>query len=256
MKQIRVRNLVLGDGIPKICVPVIAHTYSELEHSLGEIRKSSFDLVEFRADFYFEEEEPALEAVRSAAGDRPVLYTIRTNEEGGEISIDDDLYRERNLAAARFADLVDVQLGRISRRAGDRVIHSDLVKQLHAAGAGVVLSWHDFERTPDREQLARKMRRMHKEGCDIAKVAVMPRNRADVMELLAASLEMLEEEDMCPFISMSMGNLGKVTRAAGSFSGSCISFGMAGESSAPGQIRADLLRGILAVLDIPAAGPV
>ena len=140
MKQIRVRNLVLGDGIPKICVPVIAHTYSELEHSLGEIRKSSFDLVEFRADFYFEEEEPALEAVRSAAGDRPVLYTIRTNEEGGEISIDDDLYRERNLAAARFADLVDVQLGRISRRAGDRVIHSDLVQQLHAAGAGVVLS--------------------------------------------------------------------------------------------------------------------
>ena len=109
MNTVRVRNMVLGDGIPKICVPVIAHTYEELVRTLDAVKKTSFDLVEFRADFYFQEEAPALEAVRKAVSEKPVLYTIRTKEEGGEIEISDQDYRKRNLQAARFADLVDLQ---------------------------------------------------------------------------------------------------------------------------------------------------
>ena len=48
MNTVRVRNMVLGDGIPKICVPVIAHTYEELVRALDAVKKTSFDLVEFR----------------------------------------------------------------------------------------------------------------------------------------------------------------------------------------------------------------
>ena len=58
MKTVTVRELVRGDGIPKICVPVIAHTYAELVHVLEGLEGACFDLVEFRADFYFDEDAP------------------------------------------------------------------------------------------------------------------------------------------------------------------------------------------------------
>ena len=51
-----------------------------------------------------------------------------------------------------------------------------------------------------------------------------------------------------PFITMSMGNLGKISRAACMFTGSCITFGMAGQGSAPGQIPAGELKEILGIL--------
>ena len=91
MNTITVRDLVLGDGSPKICVPVVAHTAQELEAALDAIDLQSCDLVEFRADFYFEEDLYALNRIRERIGERPILYTIRTKEEGGEIEIPEDL---------------------------------------------------------------------------------------------------------------------------------------------------------------------
>lgn len=240
MNTVTVRDLVLGDGKVRICVPVIAHTYEELSCSLEQACSSNPDLLEFRADFYFEDETPALKAIRSAAGSRPVLYTIRTREEGGEIEISDEAYMERCLAAAQYVDLVDVQLGRL---------HSDLVARLQKAGVKVILSWHDFTRTPSREEMVNIMRRMQQEGGDISKIAVMPQNRTDVLNLMAASVEMAEEKADRPFITMAMGNLGRVTRAAAAFTGSCVSFGTAGMMSAPGQISAGALRTILQELN-------
>ena len=245
MKTVKVRNLVLGDGVPKICVPVIAHTYSELERSLEVVARSSFDLAEFRADFYFEEEDRALSRIREAAGDRPVLYTLRTMEEGGEIEISDSLYQERILRAAQTADLVDIQLERLHVQHDNRQLHSHLPAMVHEVGTKVLLSWHSFDRTPKKEEIVEKLCAMQQEGCDIAKIAVMPLTRQDVFELMEASVEMLEQKAECPFITMSMGNLGKVTRAACAFTGSCISFGTAGQMSAPGQIPSDVLRTIL-----------
>ena len=249
MKTVNVQGLVLGDGIPKICVPVIAHTYSELERSLEDTVQSCFDLVEFRADFYFEEEQRALSRIRDAVGDKPILYTIRTKEEGGEIEISDDLYRERILRASLSADLVDIQLSRLHVQAGNRQLHSHLPAMVHEEGTKVVLSWHDFSRTPGKEEIVRILCEMQREGCDIAKIAVMPNSRQDVLALMEASVEMLEHKAECPFITMSMGNIGKVTRAAASFTGSCITFGTAVQMSAPGQIPSGLLRTVLDALD-------
>ena len=89
-KTVKVRELVLGDGNPKICVPIVAHTAAELDAALDAIDPELCDLVEFRADFYFEEDIPALKKIRERIGDKPVIYTIRTMEEGGEIEIAED----------------------------------------------------------------------------------------------------------------------------------------------------------------------
>ena len=248
METVKVRDMVLGDGSVKICVPVIAHTYRELEQTLRALEGGSFDLVEFRADFYFEEESRALSAIRRAAGGKPVLYTIRTKEEGGEIEISDDRYRERILNACVMADIADIQLSRLHDRAGSRQLRSDLVGKLHEMGVKVLLSWHDFDMTPRKEVLLEKMCEMQDEGCDIAKIAVMPHSRQDVLTLMEDSVEMLERFASRPFVTMSMGTIGRVTRVAGSFTGSCITFGTAGMMSAPGQVPSDSLRQILKAL--------
>ncbi len=250
MNIVKVNNLILGDGIPKICVPVIAHTYDELKRSLKTVRESHYDMVEFRADFYFEDDRPALEAVRETVGEKPILYTIRTKEEGGEIEISDDGYEARNIEAAAYADLIDVQVDRLHAEGDNLQLHSHLISRLHGAGTKVVGSWHDFEHTPDHEFLVEKMLQMQKEGCDITKISVMPNSRKDVMELIIASLEMLEGGADRPFITMSMGNLGRITRAGCAFTGSCVSFGTAGRMSAPGQISSDVLSGMMKVLSI------
>ena len=248
MKPVVVRDVVLGDGVPKICVPIVAHTAAQLDEAIDAIDPADCDLVEFRADFYFEDDIPALKKIRDRLGNCPVIYTIRTKEEGGEIEIAEDEYEARILAASPYIDMADVQLERLHMKMQNETLHSRIIPKLHERGVKVICSWHDFVKTPDAGDLIRRLVTMQEEGCDISKIAVMAQDRADVAELIFASLEMLETYADRPFITMSMGNLGKVTRAAGSFTGSCITFGMAGTGSAPGQIPAPQLRQMLKIL--------
>ncbi len=81
-------------------------------------------------------------------------------------------------------------------------------------------------------------------GGDVAKVAVMPRDCADVLTLLAATAQ-ADAKSRIPLISMAMGPFGSVTRMIGGEFGSSLSFAVGEGSSAPGQIPiADLARGV------------
>ena len=53
-RQIEVRNLVIGDGIPKICVPIVAKNRIEIKVALKEMKNQAFDMVEWRADYWEE----------------------------------------------------------------------------------------------------------------------------------------------------------------------------------------------------------
>ena len=247
-KTVKVRELVLGDGNPKICVPIVAHTAAELDAALDAIDPELCDLVEFRADFYFEEDIPALKKIRERIGDKPVIYTIRTMEEGGEIEIAEDEYEARNLAAAPYVDMIDIQLERLHIQINNRMLHSRIIPMLHENGVKVICSWHNFTKTPDEEELIRRMIKMQGEGGDVSKIAVMPQGRDDVARLISASVKLLETYADRPFITISMGNEGRITRAACALTGSCITYGMAGNGSAPGQISAADLRQILKIL--------
>lgn len=249
MNPLTVRDVVIGEGSPKICVPIVAHTAKELEESLAQVARTEYDMVEFRADFYFEEDAGALKRIREAVGNCPLVYTIRTSEEGGEIEIPEDEYEARILRAAPLIDLADIQLERLHMDTQNGQLHSRIIPRLHEAGVKVIGSWHCFTHTPDVHQMIGKMKAMQEEDCDISKIAVMPQNRSDVVKLILASLEMMDRHADRPYITMSMGSLGRITRAGASFTGSCISFGMAGESSAPGQIPASQLRQVLRVLE-------
>ena len=108
-------------------------------------------------------------------------------------------------------------------------------------------SCHDFEKTPDAEEMAARLCRMAALGADICKIAVMPRNRRDVVALTAACAQ-ADDALTQPIIAISMGEMGMPTRICAEAMGSCLSFGTAGAASAPGQMEAGALREALALV--------
>ena len=83
--------------------------------------------------------------------------------------------------------------------------------------------------------------------CDIAKVAYMPKDSDDVLTLLRATND-ASRMMSCLLVSMSMSQLGVISRISGEFFHSCMTFGCAENASAPGQLDANVLAGILEAL--------
>lgn len=254
---IQIRNLILGQGKPKICIPLTDTKMEALRLSAEKLLlpESHCDLAEWRADFFErllvsgEAEDPGglagtLPSLRGTLGETPLLFTIRTDAEGGAVHISTEDYVAINLRAIESGciDLVDVELSR-----GEEAV-SSIVNAAHKAGVAVVGSCHDFAKTPPREDIIAALCRMQELGCDLAKYAVMPQTERDVLTLLDATLAMKENYPKTPVITMSMGKTGALSRVAGSLFGSCITFGTAGQASAPGQLPSDVLAEFLEYL--------
>ena len=247
-KRIMVRQTVLGDGTPKICVPLMAANRKELDTELMQILAGPCDLIEWRADAYRETQQEhwiteTLEMLRARIGERPLLFTFRTKEEGGERSVSAAEYRSMNLEAARSgcADLIDLEWNR-----GSDYI-AEIITLIHETRAKVIASFHDFRRTPDKERLLDIIYGMQEIGADLTKAAVMPRSENDVLTLLDLSITLKETADR-PYITMSMSRTGAVSRLCGALTGSAITFAAAGKASAPGQMDAEFVKQVLEVL--------
>ena len=245
-----VRNLVIGAGLPKICVPLTAGDEEELEQQLKNLKtlQEQADLVELRVDYFPEqvllrEESIAriLQKTRAAIGDKPLLFTCRTRQEGGEAGLTPETYLQLNLMAADtgLADLVDVEYYTAAGLAADHFA------DLHRRGVRVVASNHDFEKTPGLDEMTGTLRAMQTAGADITKLAVMPAGREDVLRLMLACVQMLEMYADRPFIAMAMGETGMISRASCAFTGSAVTFASAGRASAPGQIGCEKIRRLL-----------
>lgn len=244
-----VRGLCLGQGRPKICVPLVSRNLPELLQDARELCGLPADLAEWRADCFEGCQDSAavlkaLEALRQVLGDKPLLFTCRTKPEGGNAGLDFPLYRELNLAAARsgHADLLDLELF----SAPEEEL-KELIDQMHQLGRIVVVSSHDFEKTPPEEEILRRLLLAKRLGADLPKVAVMPHSQEDVLSLLGATLK-ANRQGAAPVITMSMGALGGISRLSGEVFGSALTFGCARQASAPGQFPAGRLDEILEAL--------
>ena len=138
-------------------------------------------------------------------------------------------------------NLIDVELS-----AGEKAV-KDIVAAAHAHGCHVIVSNHDFNGTPDRAELVSRLTLMQTLGADLAKMAVMPQNPQDVLNLLSATYQ-VSKESRRPVITMAMGRLGLISRLGGHIFGSAMTFASAGKASAPGQIDAKALEGILKII--------
>ena len=173
------------------------------------------------------------------------MTTFRTAKEGGNLVVDDETYFQivRLVVENELTLAIDVEL--FHPKEGVMRI----IKLAHDHGIKVIMSSHDFKQTPTDCEIYYRLHRMADLGADVAKIAVMPQNPADVLTLLSATHQANEKLDL-PLITMAMGDLGKVTRIAGAVFGSALTFGTVGTASAPGQLSIADLRQALANLRI------
>ena len=249
MTPVKVRNIVIGEGIPKICVPIVGVTKDDIIAEAKTFDSIPVDVVEWRVDWFedvfdFEKVKEVLEGLREALGEIPILMTFRTSKEGGEKAIDDEAYAKLNIDAANtgLVDLIDVEVF-----TGDEIVKK-IIDGAHAAGVKVVASNHDFFKTPDKDDIVGRLRKMQDLGADIPKIAVMPQNKKDVLTLLTATEEMASEYADRPIITMSMKGTGVISRLCGEVFGSALTFGAAKKASAPGQMGVNDLNTVLNLL--------
>ena len=249
MKQVQVRGLKIGEGIPKICAPVVGVTKEEILESARMAVNTFADFAEWRADWYediFNDKcmSEMLEALRNILACMPLLFTFRTRREGGERETAKEQYAaiNRKAASSGLVDLIDVEMF-----SGDEVV-KEIIAWAHECNVKVIVSNHDFDKTPEKGEIVARLCKMQELGADICKIAVMPRERRDVLTLLAATEEMVREYADRPVITMSMAGQGLPSRLCGEIFGSAVTFGAVGKASAPGQIKLEKLRAILEIL--------
>ena len=150
-RVVQIGTISLGEGMPKVCVPVMGKDVHALEDAA--MRAEQADLLELRLDSVSPEMRQDLLceaccAVRKAG--KPVLATMRTARDGGAGERDAEKYEVllNRLIREKLCDAVDVELS-----IGDAAFLR-IAGHAHAEGLPVVGSYHDFEGTPAAEEMA------------------------------------------------------------------------------------------------------
>lgn len=249
MNTVRIKNIVLGEGIPKICVSILEKTKEKIIEQALNFVNIHVDVVEWRVDWFdyafnIEKVNDVLKDLVLALNNIPLLFTFRTSKEGGEKAIDAKTYAKLNklVAATGLVDMIDVEAF-----TGDEIV-KDIIESAHASGVKVIVSNHDFSKTPSKDDIIYRLRKMQDLGADIPKIAVMPKSKLDVLELLEATVIMSEKYADRPIITMSMSEMGLVSRLTGEVFGSALTFGSVKKASAPGQIGIKDLHEVLQLI--------
>lgn len=220
----------------KICVSLTATDKDSLLAQAKLIADSTANIAEWRIDYYddrddFEKVIEVLPALKEELGKKQLLFTFRTLEEGGEAEISLPRYKELclTIAQSKQIDLIDIELARVE------FLGRQFIQEIKKEGVKVILSNHDFEKTPDDATLIFRIGVMHQFGADIGKIAAMPQTLQDVLRIMGLVTKARGFYQL-PLAIISMGNLGKISRISAGVTGSVLTFGAIGEVSAPGQI--------------------
>ena len=255
MKVVNVKNVAIGEGMTKICVPLVAQTDYDVDYQSRIIAKSDPDIVEFRADLYEkcldkDSMMNTLKKIHDKLGQFPIVFTFRTKGEGGGTEASLSQYRDLLMEAidSGYIDIVDVEYF------SDMEIVDEVIAEAHSKGIYVIVSNHDFKTTIPMEQIVDRFKSIIFTGADIAKIAMMPEEGSQVVDMMQAAKELQESGNQTPLIVISMGELGVETRTTGEMYGNAVSFATAGIPSAPGQISVDALRSQLTMIHHIIAG--
>src|SRR5699024_6814037 len=221
---------------PYICTPLTGKTKTEVLDQLRKVLPQKPDLIEWRADFLIDLANQALvlEIIREikAETELPLLFTIRAEHEGGEkinLTEEDKIQLLENICVQTAVDLVDYETSHPEK----------FIKSLQEAAKinekQLILSYHNFSKTPENEELIERAKQAASYGANLVKLAVMPESQYDVFRLLEVTREIDQMLDV-PVVTMSMKELGALSRIIGWAYGSVITFGVGVELSAPGQM--------------------
>ena len=210
--MLTLRGLTFDAAAPRIIVPLFARSLGALRPlAAAADADPAAEVVELRLDPLPEVDFSAALALVRSLTDKPLIVTIRTKAEGGELALMPDTYAAhcRALLAQGGVDALDIEW----KACGP---HRDALRNAaRAACAAALYSEHHFDGTPATDAMADTLVGMADAGADIAKLAVMPHTAADAARLLEATARAHAARPGVPLITMSMGAIGAVTRFCG-----------------------------------------
>jgi 3-dehydroquinate dehydratase-1 len=228
MAQLVFSGNLLASPTPLV-VGVISTAESLRASAAAPPGEADCDLVELRLDSI---QLPAAEVREMAAAlKRPLLFTARHPDEGGQGNLDAGQRTKMLEGNLDLAALIDIEL----RSALDM---QGLIRKAQAKGVQILGSFHDFNLTPSPDILNGAIEMGIQFRLNAVKLATTLRGPAD----LATLINILAAPRRLPLSVMGMGALGRASRLALAHSGSILNYGFLGASNAPGQWPARRLR--------------
>lgn len=209
---------------PLIAIPL---NDENIYKNIDIAKEKGADIIELRIDQFnkinIEEIINILKYIK--AKDLKSISTIRSEKEGGKfIQNRYEIFKE----IVKYTDIIDIELTSFDIR--EKVI--ELAKE---NGKYALISYHDFEKTPDNvQQIIDEANNL---GADIIKFAFKANRFEDVAKILCITNQNKDKN----IVAIAMGDYGKISRLAGFIFGSLITYSFLGEAFAPGQIQIDKL---------------
>ncbi|MEM3031235.1 MAG: type I 3-dehydroquinate dehydratase [Candidatus Micrarchaeia archaeon] len=220
----------------RACVSLTPRSERELARLLQEAAEKT-DLAEARLDF-LPKPEKALPVIEKASTGLEVIATLRPAWEGGKFRAGEAKRLALLEQAAGTADYIDIELKAKNARVRDAVRES---------GAKLIVSWHDFRKTPSAGELGEVLARERKAGADVCKVVTTATSFSDNTTLLELVSSKAKE---FPLVAFCMGELGIASRIlsplfGAAFTYACLAYG---REAAAGQVSIDDLHEIYRVI--------
>ncbi|MEK7270266.1 MAG: type I 3-dehydroquinate dehydratase [Planctomycetota bacterium] len=159
----------------------------------------------------------------------PVILTLRLAIEGGKWSQPDEKREDVLAAALDSLACIDVEL--------TSKLCPSLCRQARELKKYIIVSSHDFQRTPTLATLKDVLHRILEIPFAIPKISTMVTDDGDVDTLM----KLVELRDIGPACIIGMGSKGTRTRVLFPVLGSCLAYGYIDSPSAPGQLPASIL---------------
>ena len=216
----------------KTCVSIAENSPKKIKIKLKIALKKS-DYVEVRLDFLKIEQIPnALEIIKKDLN--KIVCTLRPTTEGGKFPGNE---KERisiiKLIAEYNPFLLDIEFNTLKKE-------KELVKYLKSTKTKLLVSWHDFKRTPKSSELKNKIRQMSKFSSNV-KIVSTAKSTEDSTRML----EMYNKKGKNNLIAFTMGDEGKISRILCLYLGSPYTYVSLGKAVAPGQFSVDEVNRII-----------
>lgn len=208
----------------KVCLPIVEETAKKALEAIKEANRLS-DLIELRMDYLRDSELGLLLNARK----RPFIITNRRKEEGGKYGCDEKrrigILKE---AIELGAEYVDVEIN------SEKPLLKDLIA--NRKKTRIVLSFHDFQKTPSQEELKKLFNRMARMGGDVVKIISFARSWEDNFNILSLIPYAKKREQ--EIVTFCMGERGKMSRIFAPLMGAAWTYAALskGKTSAPGQL--------------------
>jgi len=215
----------------KTCVSIAEKTPYKIKQTLKIALKKS-DYAEVRFDFLKIEQIPeTLETIKKDLN--KIICTLRPKTEGGKfLGNEKERIAILKLIAEYNPFLLDVEFNTLKR-------NSSLVRYLKSTKTKLLVSWHDFKKTPSSSELKKKINQMNKFSSNV-KIVSTAKSTDDSNKML----ELYSKKGRINLISFAMGDLGRISRILCLYLGSPYTYVSLGKAVAPGQFSVDQVKKI------------